>query len=323
MSTPLLTHLWLEAPLADDVLAWLPPSVQVIRAASQPPIYSNAASAQAIIASSLLRYDDALMDACPNLRLIARTGIGVDNIDLDAAMAHGIVVTNTPDGPTESTAEHTIAMLLALAKRLKQGNDNLAAGKWGPRSGVLMGTEVRGKTLGLVGLGRIGRRVAEICRLAFEMRVLAYDPYLRAEAAESLGVILAPLDVVIGEADFLSLHAPATPETIRLMNSERIALMKPGSYLLNMARGSLVDESALLDALDRGHLAGAGLDVFATEPPAAEHPLRTHPAVIATPHSASITLEGRRCMEEMAMERLLAFFRGEEPANVVNVQVRR
>ncbi len=320
MSNPSLTHLWLEAPLAGDVLSWLPADVQVIRAASQPPIYSTAAPAQAIIASSLLRYDAALMDACPNLRLIARTGIGVDNIDLDAATARGIVVTNTPDGPTESTAEHTVAMLLALAKRLKQGNDNLAVGRWGPRSGVLMGTEVQGKTLGLVGLGRIGRRVAEICRLAFQMRVLAFDPYLTEETASTLGVILAPLDDVIQQADFLSLHAPATPETTGLMNRERIAKMKPGSYLLNLARGTLVDEGALLDALDRGHLAGAGLDVFATEPPAAEHPLRTHPAVIATPHSASITREGRRRMEEMAMERLLAFFRGEEPANVVNGQ---
>ena len=321
MHAPLLTHLWLEAPLADDVLARLPAGVQVLRAAAQPPIYSNAAPAQAIIASSLLRYDAALMDACPNLRLIARTGIGVDNVDLDAATARRIVVTNTPDGPTESTAEHTVAMLLALAKRLKQGGDNLAAGKWGPRTGVLVGVEVQGRTLGLVGLGRIGRRVAEMCRLAFQMRVLAYDPYLSEAAAFSLGVTLAPLEEVIRQADFLSLHAPATPETAGLMNAERLAWMKPGSYLLNMARGALVDETALLAALDRGHLAGAGLDVFAVEPPAAENRLRTHPAVIATPHSASVTQEGRRRMEEMAMDRLLAFFRGERPADIVNPTV--
>jgi len=313
-----LTHLWLEAPLADAVLAWLPPGVQVMRAAPQPPIYRTAAPAQAIIASSQLRYDGALMDACPHLRLIASTGIGVDNVDLDAATARGIVVTNTPDGPTESTAEHTMAMLLALAKRLKQGNDNLAAGKWGPRTGALMGTEVQGKTLGLIGCGRIGRRVAAICRLAFQMRVLVYDPYLSDEAAQTLGVVLTPLDEVIRQADFLSLHAPATPETAGLMNAERLAWMKPGSYLLNMARGVLVDEAALLDALDRGHLAGAGLDVFATEPPAIENRLRAHPAVVATPHSASITQEGRRRMEEMAMQRLLAFFRGERPDDIVN-----
>lgn len=318
VNVPALTYVWLEAPLFDDVLARLPAGVTAIRPAGQAPGYSNAAPAQAILASSMLRYDAALMDACPNLRLIARTGIGVDNVDLAAATARGILVTNTPDGPSESTAEHTVAMLLALAKRLKQGNDNLAAGKWGPRSGVLVGTEVQGKTLGLVGLGRIGRRVAEICRLAFAMRVLAYDPFVSDDAAAAMGVTPAPLDRVIGEADFLSLHVPATPETVRLMNAERLAAMKPGSYLLNLARGPLVDEAALLDALDRGHLAGAGLDVFETEPPALDSPLRAHRSVIATPHVASLTLDGRRRMEEMAMDRLLAFFRGERPADIVN-----
>ena len=318
MTVPALTHIWLEAPLFDDVLARLPASVTVIRPASQAPLYSSASPAQAILASSMLRYDAVLMDACPTLRLIARTGIGVDNVDLAAATARGIVVTNTPDGPSESTAEHTVAMLLALAKRLKPGNDNLAAGKWGPRSGVLVGTEVQGKTLGLVGLGRIGRRVAEICRLAFGMRVLAYDPFVADDAAAAMGVTPAPLATVIAEADFLSLHVPATPETVRLMNAARIATMKPGSYLLNLARGPLVDEAALLDALERGHLAGAGLDVFDPEPPAADSPLRDHPSVIATPHVASLTLDGRRRMEEMAMARLLAFFRGERPADIVN-----
>ncbi len=318
MTTPTLTHLWLEAPLFAETLALLPADVTLILLAPAAPVYSNAAPAQAMIASSLLRYDAALMDACPNLRLIARTGIGVDNIDLAAATARGIIVTNTPDGPTESTAEHTVAMLLALAKRLKQGNDNLAAGKWGPRAGALVGDEVQGKTVGLVGLGRIGRRVAAICRLGLEMRIVAYDPFLSDEQAAALGVTLLPLDDVIAQADFLSLHAPSTAETVKLMNRERLATMKRGAYLLNMARGSLVDEAALLAALDDGHLAGAGLDVFDPEPPAADSRLRNHPAVIATPHSASVTGEGRRRMERMAVERLLAFFRGERPADVVN-----
>ncbi len=317
--TPTLTHLWLEAPLFAETLALLPANVMLLLPAPAAPVYGNAAPAQAIIASSMLRYTGAVMDACPNLRLIARTGIGVDNIDLEAATARGIVVTNTPDGPTESTAEHTVAMLLALAKRLKQGNDNLAAGNWGPRSGVLVGDEVQGKTLGLVGLGRIGRRVAAICRLGLAMRVIAYDPFLSDEQAAALGVSLLSLDDVIAQADFLSLHAPATPETVKLMNRERLATMKRGAYLLNLARGSLVDEAALLAALDDGHLAGAGLDVFDPEPPAPDNRLRHHPAVIATPHSASVTQEGRRRMERMAVERLLAFFRGERPADIVNL----
>ncbi|MBW7886011.1 MAG: hydroxyacid dehydrogenase [Caldilineaceae bacterium] len=321
MSILELTHVWLESPLFPEVLALLPAHVTVL--SSEPGAFEagNAAAALAIIASSLLKYTGEVMDACPRLRLIARTGIGVDNVDIAAATARGIVVTNTPDGPTESTAEHTVAMLLALAKRLKYGNDNLAAGGWGPRSGTLIGTEVRGKTLGLVGLGRIGRRVAQICRLGFDMHVVGYDPYVLPEQAAALGIVSTDLDTVIAEADFLSLHVPATPETVGLMNSDRIGRMKPGAYLLNMARGPLVDAAALLAALDRGHLAGAGVDVFDPEPPAVDSPLRRHPLVIATPHSASLTLEGRRRMEEMALEQILTFFRGERPPDIVNPDV--
>lgn len=322
MTRSALTTVWLEAPLFPQTIAMLPPEVTVVAAAAPPALlYSNAAPAQAIIASSMLRYTGDVMDACPRLRLIARTGIGVDNVDVAAATERGIVVTNTPDGPTESTAEHTVAMLLALAKRLKQGNDNMAAGNWGPRAGVLIGDEVQGKTLGLIGLGRIGRRVAHICRLAFDMRVLAYDPYVTSQQAAELGVDLVELDRVVTEADFVSLHVPTTPETIKLMGQARIAAMRPGAYLLNMARGPLVDEAALLDALDRGHLAGAGLDVFDPEPPPLAARLRSHPSVIATPHIASLTKEGRARMERMAVERLLAFMRGERPADIVNPAV--
>ena len=188
---------------------------------------------------------------------------------------------------------------------------------------MLVGTEVRGKTLGLVGLGRIGRRVAEICRLAFGMRVLAYDPFIADETMAAIDVTPAALSTLLAEADFLSLHVPATPGTVPLLDEQRIAAMKAGSYLLNMARGPLVDEAALLAALDCGHLAGAGLDVFEVEPPALDSPLRNHPNVIATPHVASLTLDGRRRMEEMAMDRLLAFFRGERPADIVNPAVWR
>ncbi len=319
---PTLTHLWCESPLSPPVVASLPAAWQRIDAAAAPAApWANAQAAQAMVASSLVRYTGALMDACPQLRIIARTGIGVDNVELDAATQRGIVVTNTPDGPTESTAEHTVAMLLALAKRLPQGAANLSAGKWGPRTGPLLGSEVRGKTLGLVGLGRIGRRVAEICRLAFSMRVLACDPLVDPSAAAVLGVELVELDAVLAAADFVSLHAPATPATFQLMNAARLAQMKPGSILLNLARGSLVDEAALFAALQSGHLAGAGLDVFDPEPPALDSPLRSHPMVLATPHMASVTLEGRERMERMAVDNLLAFARGERPPNVVNPAV--
>lgn len=317
-----LTHLWVEAAFASTALKQVPDHVQIIfpPGPSIPP-QGDGLSVQGILASSLITYNAALFETLPNLRIVVRTGIGLDNVVIEDATAHGIVVCNTPDGPTESTAEHTVAMLLALAKRLKQGNDNLIAGKWGPRTAALMGTEVVGKTLGLLGLGRIGRRVAQICRNGFDMQVVAYDPYVTAEQAAQLGVTLTDLDSVIAQADFLSVHVPATPETYHLIDSKRIAQMKDGAYVLNMARGPLVDEHALLDAIDSGKLAGAGIDVFEPEPPPLSSRLRNHPMVLATPHSASVTVEGRARIEFMAVERLLAFFRGERPQDVVNPTV--
>jgi phosphoglycerate dehydrogenase-like enzyme len=212
-------------------------------------------------------------------------------------------------------------MLMNLAKRIKQGNDNLAAGKFGPRTGPLQGMEVQGKTLGLVGLGRIGRRVAQICRHGFDMRVVAYDPYITPEQGAQLGVELADLDTVIRQGDFVSLHVPVTADTYRLMDESRLAQMKQGAYLLNMARGPLVDPVALLAAVESGHLGGAGIDVFDPEPPEVDDPLRNHPLIVATPHSATVTVEGRERIEHMAVERVLSFFRGERPNDVVNPAV--
>ena len=322
MTSPRLTHVWVEVPFFSDSLSLLPPDVTTLLPApgSADPI-ANAGTAQAILASSSVRYNDALFKRLPNLRMVQRTGIGVDNVDVDAATANGVVVCNTPDGPTESTAEHTVAMLLNLAKRIKQGNDNLAAGKFGPRSGTLVGVEVRGRTLGLIGLGRIGRRVAHICREGFEMRVIGYDPYVSAEQAAGMGIEMLGLDDVVRQADFLSLHIPATKETTRLMDQTRLALMKQGAFLLNLARGPLVDPDALVAAIDSGHLAGAGVDVFDPEPPGVDSILRNHPLIVATPHGASLTVEGRVRIERMAVERVLAFFRGERPADLVNPEV--
>lgn len=316
-----LTDLWVEAPFISDALKHIPDHVKITIAdpASQPP--TPGAPYQAIIASSLVQYDGALMDTLPNLRMIARTGIGFDNVNLPDATARGIVATNTPDGPTESTAEHTVAMMLALAKRLKQGDANMAAGKWGPRAGTLIGIELKDKTLGLVGLGRIGKRVANICRLGLEMKVIAYDPFISAEQGATLGVELTDLDSVIRRADVISVHVPATPETRHLVNSESIAKMKDGVIVLNLARGPLVDEAALLDAVDSGKLLGAGLDVYDPEPPSVESRLRNHPLIVTTPHTAGLTLEGRERTEVMAVERVLAFFRGETPPDVLNRDV--
>jgi len=197
----------------------------------------------------------------------------------------------------------------------------MAAGKWGPRTGTMIGVEVRGRTLGLVGLGRIGKRVAHICGLGLEMKVVAYDPYISAAEAAALGVTLTDLDSVLAQADFLSVHVPATPETRHLVNREGIAKMKDGAFVLNLARGPLVDEDALLEAIDSGKLSGAGLDVFDPEPLKIDSRLRNHPLIIVTPHTAGVTQEGRERIEVMAVERVLAFFRGETPPNVVNPAV--
>ncbi len=311
-----LTHVWSEAPQLSDALTKFPQSVTRLIADPADPVCS-ARPAQAILAAAAIRYNDEVFDRLPNLRILVRTGIGIDNVDIDAATRHRVVFCNTPDGPTESTAEHTVALMLAVAKQVKPGMEQLAAGDFAPR-GLPMGTELMGKTLGLVGLGRIGGRVAHICGRGFDMRVLAFDPYITAERAAELGVELADLDTVIASADFLSMHAPSTPETHHLMNADRFAQMKTEAVLLNLARGPLVDPEALLEALDNGQILGAGLDVFDPEPPPVSSRLRTHPKIVATPHSSTTTIEGRGRIEHMAVDAVLDFFNGRQPKDICN-----
>ena len=318
MALAQLTHLWMEQPLVPEARSLVPPHVTLLPAAlGEPRPYANAAPAQAAIALSQLRYDADFLAAAPKLRILSRAGIGLDNVDVPAASRRGVAVCNAPDGPTESTAEHAVALMLALAKRLKPGDANVAAGNFGPRSGLL-GTELKGRTLGLLGLGRIGRRVAEICGLGLKMNVVASDPAVKPEQAREMGVTLTDQESVIARADVLSLHAPLLPQTRGMMNRERLGRMKKGSYLINVARGALVVEEDLLAAIDAGHLAGAGLDVFEPEPPAKGSRIRNHPSIIVTPHAASVTAEGRARTDVMAVEAVLAFFRGEPAPNLVN-----
>jgi phosphoglycerate dehydrogenase-like enzyme len=211
-------------------------------------------------------------------------------------------------------------MLLALATRLKEADANMARGEWGPLS-ALTGMEVRGKTLGIIGMGRIGQRVAEICRLGLQMNVIAYSRSLSEERAQELEVTAADLETVIADADFLTLHIPSTPETRHILSRERIATMKRGAYMLNMGRGPLIDAEALLEAINAGQLAGAGLDVFDPEPLPPESLLRGHPKIIVTPHTGSNTWEGRTRMEQAAIDHVLDFFRGDQMTDVVNETV--
>lgn len=280
----------------------------------RPRLREAVADADALIVRSATRVDGALIAAAPRLRAIARAGTGVDNVDLDAASARGIVVFNTPGANSVSVAEHTCALMLALARNVPQADASLKAGRW--EKAALMGIELRGKTLGLVGLGRVGQEVAVRAR-AFEMHLLAHDPFIAAHVAEELGVELVPLDDLCARADFISLHAPSTPATRRLFDAARFGRIKPGARLINTARGDLVDEAALVAALASGRLAGAALDVFEEEPPH-DHRLLSLPQVIVTPHIAASTTEAQQLVGLETARCLRDFLRDGLVRNAVN-----
>lgn len=274
-------------------------------------------TATAIIAGSRLTADAAFFARAARLRVIARSGIGYDRVDVAAATTAGVCAVHTPEAPTESTAEFAILLLLAASRRLLRGAVPLANGSWVQGEPVI-GRDLAGQTLGLVGCGRIGRRVAEIAH-ALGLTVQAYDPLQSQLPPE---VRRAPsLATLLASSDFISLHAPATPANRHLLDGAALAQAKPGAILINTARGPLVDEAALLAALDSGRLAGAGLDVWDREPPAADHPLLRHPGVVATPHMAASTCEGRRRSHLAATRQVLQVLRGESPTHLLNPTV--
>lgn len=277
--------------------------------------------ADGIVASAKVVYDGALMDRAPALKVIARTGVGYDNISVPDATVRGICVCYTPDAPTISTAEHAVALMLAAAKQLKRYNRAMIEQPTADHISSYYGLELYGRRLGLVGLGRIGARVARVAQ-ALGMSVTAYDPFVTPARAAELGVELArTLEALLSEADVVSLHIPASPETRHMINAERLAQMKPGAYLINAARGALVDEAALLNALESGRLSGAGLDVFDCEPPPADHPLLARDDVIATPHLAGPSPAGRQRMWEGAISQALQVLRNERPMHLLNPDV--
>ena len=247
--------------------------------------------ATAIVVRSATRITRRVFEAAPNLRVVGRAGVGVDNIDLDAATDHGVVVMNAPTGNTTTTAELAVALLCALARNVPQANRSVRAGSWKKKH--LMGTELAGKTLGVVGLGRIGRVVARR-GLGLDMNVVAFDPYLSGQRSPIDGVELLELDELLARSDFVTLHVPLNDNTRHLLSRQRIGLMKPGARLINAARGGLVDEEALLAALESGRLRGAALDVLESEPPAENHPLVMRDDVIVTPHLGASSDEAQR-----------------------------
>lgn len=268
-------------------------------------------TADAVIAGAVRRWDGAACSLGPNLRVISRLGVGYDNVDVDAADAAGIIVCNAPMAPMVSTAEHTMALLFAVTKRLPH---QIGLAKRGLKSGpIARSLELDGATLGLVGLGRIARRVA-VTAQALGMNVIATDPGL--DTSPLAGVKLVDFGTILADADVVSLHAPATPSTERMINQHTLAQMKPGAYLVNCARGALVDHDALFAALESGQLAGAGLDVTDPEPLPEGHPLLDRPDVVVTPHVASASIAGRRRLYEHAIDNALAVIAG-QPASVI------
>lgn len=267
-----------------------------------------------LVVRSGTRVDAAVIAAAPNLRLVARAGAGVDNIDLDAASQRGITVINAAGGNTVSAAELTLGLMLSLARHLADANASLRGGRWDRADFV--GAELRGKTAGIIGLGLVGSAVARRLQ-AMEMRVLAYDPFLPEERARAVGVELSALDDLLAQSDLITLHSSAAPDAPPLLGAREFSLMKPGALLVNTARGRLIDEHALHAALDRGPLGGAALDVFADEP-AHDNPLVRHPRVLATPHLGASTQEAQeRVAVEIARESLRVL-RGEPTAAAVN-----
>ena len=247
------------------------------------------ANADALIVRSATQVTASLIEAAPKLRVIARAGTGVDNVDVAAASARGILVMNAAGANSISVAELAMGLMLALARALPAADASMKQGVWEKKR--FMGSELRGKMLGVIGFGRIGREVASRAR-AFGMDVVAYDPFLASRAADAAGVPLVDLDNLLSRADFITLHVPALPETRHLINAKRIAQMKKGVRIVNTARGELVDDAALAAAITSGHVAGAGLDVFDPEPPT-DTTLTKLPQVIATPHIAASTIEGQ------------------------------
>jgi len=258
-----------------------------------------------------------VIEAAPRLKVVGRAGVGVDNIDVEAATEQGVVVMNTPGGNTVSTAELSFAMLLALARKIPQAHGSMSGGKWDRKQ--FSGTELSGKTLGVLGLGRIGGEVAKRA-LAFGMKVVGYDPFLTEARAKALGVeVVSELDGLYKEADFITVHMPVTDQTRHMLNASAFSKMKPGVRIVNCARGEIIQDDDLIAALDSGKVTSAALDVFAVEPLEAEHPFRKHPAITLTPHLGASTKEAQiKCGIEVA-EVIAGYLLTGEVRNAVNL----
>jgi D-3-phosphoglycerate dehydrogenase len=277
--------------------------------------HQHLGEAEALLVRSAAKVTREVIEKAPKLRVVGRAGSGVDNIDLEAATEAGVLVMNTPGGNSVSVAEHTLALMLALARGIPQASASTRSGKWEKKK--FLGTELRGKTLGIIGLGSIGREVVRRAR-AFEMKVLAYDPYVSKQWAEDLSIDLADLPALLAESDYISIHVALTSETRNMISREQFARMKDGVRIVNCARGGIIDEEALREAMESGKVAGAGLDVFAKEPPDAS-PLLALENLVATPHIGGSTEEAQEIVGIVIAEQVLEYLRSGVAVNAVNM----
>ncbi|MEM9700991.1 MAG: phosphoglycerate dehydrogenase [Planctomycetota bacterium] len=274
-------------------------------------------NADGIIVRSGTKLTPEVLAGQTRLKAVARAGVGVDNIDLPAATKVGVVVMNTPSGNTVSTAEQTLALMFALSRNTAPAAQSMAEGKWDRKK--YTGTQLAGKTIGVVGLGRIGQAVARRC-VALEMDVIGYDPFLSSDRAKELGVeLVRDVDQLIPRVDYLTVHTPLTDETRGLINAERMAAMKQGVRLINCARGGIIDEAALAEALNSGHVGGAALDVYSQEPPPADSPLQGCPNLLRTPHLGASTAEAQELVAVEAAEIMANFLKTGEIRHAVNM----
>jgi D-3-phosphoglycerate dehydrogenase len=306
-------------PMAPESLAILAadPQVQVDHLPGITPqeLLGRIADYEALMVRSGTQVSREVIEAGSRLKVIGRAGTGVDNIDVEAATARGIVVMNAPTGNTIAATEHTLSMMLALARRVPEADRSLKAGEW--LRGHFLGVELLGKTLAIVGFGRIGREVAKRAA-AFGMRIVVHDPYVAPDQLEIPGAEMKALDAVLAEADFITLHLPLTPATRHIIDDAAFARMKRGVRLVNVSRGGIVDEGALARALESGRVAGAALDVFEQEPPAGS-PLLLRNDVIVTPHLGASTREAQELVSVAVAEQVLDYLRGRPARNAVNL----
>jgi D-3-phosphoglycerate dehydrogenase len=320
---------YLSSPLYAEILAKRP-DVQLDRLENesaedevepilrQAHVYQIGASRQ-VIAPGLQVHTD-LLARTPNLIAASSNGAGYDTIDVDACTAQGIVVVNQSGGNKEGVAEHALAMMLTLSKRIIEVDRRMRAGPDIPRNAYI-GRELLNRTVGVLGIGNVGGRLAELCRGLFNMRVLAYDPYMTAEQIKAKGAEKVELDELLAQADFVSVHCPLTRQSRKMMGAAQFARMRPDAYFITTARGFIHDETALAEALANKRIAGAGLDVWEEEPPPHDHPLMRFDNVLVSPHTAGATEESRENMSRIAAEQVLDILDGKKPPRLINPEV--